>query len=217
VSPILTTLAAAAGGVLTGLVLAGLVLHRQHHRLTHALAEARRDHLTGLPNRRALFEHLCTMVRAGGPVGVVLLDLDRFKTLNDALGHDAGDDLLRQVAARLCRLDRPVRMAARLGGDEFVLVVHGHSDDVRAAAHAARQAVAARPYAIRGHSLNARASAGYATGRPGVSERQLLRDADRAMYRAKTTGAGVHAHTPGTDERPFPTRPTHRVRDRRHH
>ena len=70
-SPILTTLAAAAGGVLAGLVLAGLVLHHQHHRLTHALAEARRDHLTGLPNRRALFEHLCTMVRAGRRRGAV--------------------------------------------------------------------------------------------------------------------------------------------------
>ncbi len=213
-SAILTSYVTAAGGILAGLALAGALLWRQQQALHRARYAASHDPLTGLPNRRALTEHLRAVLGRGSPLGVVLLDLDRFKAVNDSLGHDAGDQLLRAVAGRLADLPGPVRLAARLAGDEFVLVVHADADPTLAAAHAAWQAISASPIPVGRHLVEVSASVGVAMARLGISHRQLLHHADLAMYQAKNNGGGVHAHSPGTGETPLTARPAQRPRDR---
>jgi diguanylate cyclase (GGDEF)-like protein len=160
--------------------------------------------------------HLQRALRRGRPVGVVLLDLDRLKAVNDSLGHAAGDQLLQVVAGRLADLPRPVVLAARLSGDEFVLVVHGDPGQTLAAAQAARQAIGGAPVPLgTHHRMQVTASAGTATAAPGLSHRQLLHHADLAMYQAKTTGDAVAAHTPDPAPGPVAPRPLRRSRDRR--
>jgi len=214
VSAILTSFVTTAGGILTGLALAGALLWRQQQALARARYAASHDPLTGLPNRRALTEHLRAELGRGAALGLVLLDLDRFKTVNDSLGHDAGDQLLRTVAGRLADLPDPVRLAARLAGDEFVLVVHADADTTLAAAHAAWHAISASPIPVGRHLVEVSASVGVAMARLGISHRQLLHHADLAMYQAKNNGGGVCAHSPGTGEATLTARPGNRPRDR---
>src|SRR4051812_6206007 len=124
VSPILTWILTALGGVLAGFACAGAVLYwqqqqqlnraRRHAAAAEKLAAraeqlARRDDTTGLPNRRAFLAELEQALAAGAATGVVLLDLDDFKTVNDTFGHQCGDDLLAAVGARLADLPAPVR------------------------------------------------------------------------------------------------------------
>jgi len=217
VSAILTSFVTAAGGILAGLALAGALLWRQQQALHHARYAASHDALTGLPNRRTLIEHLRAALGRGSPLGVILLDLNRFKTVNDSLGHDAGDQLLRAVADRLADLPDPVRLAARLAGDEFVLVVHADADPTLAAAHAAWRAISDSPIPVGRHLVEISASVGVAMARLGISHRQLLHHADLAMYQAKNkNGGGVHAHSPGSGEATLIARPARRPRDRHH-
>ncbi len=161
-------------------------------RLQH---DAMHDVLTGLPNR-ALFKDRLTLAlnrRARRPdhsCGVLYLDLDRFKEINDALGHAAGDVLLKGVAERLTSVLRPQDSAARLGGDEFAVLVENILAIADLEIVAARiQGVLEQPFPIFGKMIHSGASIGAAMAGPEHSSADLLiRDADFAMYRAKQSG-----------------------------
>jgi diguanylate cyclase (GGDEF)-like protein len=149
---------------------------------------ARRDDLTGLPNRTRLLEDLQTRLhtRADHPIAVLFLDLDGFKTVNDSLGHDVGDTLIRDVAAKLRAVARDDELLARLGGDEFVLVVDAGAAQSRADAvrHALRG-----PFDVAGLRLPLSVSVGIARAGPDHDRPEdVLRDADTAMYAAKASG-----------------------------
>ena len=177
------------------------VLRRQHATLRQA---ARLDHLTGLANRKALEEALNVALDAatsnGEAVAVLMIDLDGFKQVNDTLGHDKGDLVLREIARRLHANVFEYDTAARLGGDEFAVVLRHvrEVDDVAAVAHRLRDALT-RPIDIDGTPRFIGASIG-AAAHPhhGKSPAELLRGADAAMYRAKRDREGVRLYDPGT-------------------
>ncbi len=157
--------------------------------------EALTDDLTGLANRRALDRTLGEHLRAGRPVTLMLIDLDGFKEVNDRFGHTVGDELLRRVGALLSRVAPPPAVTVRLGGDEFAIVLPDASPDTALALFATLAEASAAPVSIEGRRLLARASVGIATAAPGETPEQLLRHADAAMYRAKSSGgAGVAVH-----------------------
>ncbi|MFG1952452.1 diguanylate cyclase domain-containing protein [Micromonospora sp. NPDC048830] len=210
-SSILHTIAIAVGGILAGLALAGAQLWRQQQALRAARYEATHDEITGLPNRRLFLTRLRAALADNTPVGVVLLDLNRFKTINDTLGHEVGNDLLDQVGRRLASLPAPVRVAARLSGDEFALIVTGDRDDVAAAAEAAWQVIASAPIRVVNGDLQVTASVGYTHAHHlQASTRQLLTQADSAMYEAKRASGGVREYLTHRT-------PTARSRDRHDH
>jgi diguanylate cyclase (GGDEF)-like protein/PAS domain S-box-containing protein len=165
------------------------------NRLAHA---ARHDALTGLPNRGVLHERLCEALarsRRGERFAVMCLDLDRFKEVNDTLGHAVGDRLLVAATQRIAATLRETDTLARLGGDEFVVVqtkVVGPND---AAALAQRiVATVSEPYAFEGQKALVGVSVGIALGPADGSEGgDLLRAADMALYRAKGEGRGRYA------------------------
>jgi diguanylate cyclase (GGDEF)-like protein/PAS domain S-box-containing protein len=163
-------------------------------RAEEALAhQALHDDLTHLPNRLLLVDRLALSLaraeRTGSHVAVLFLDLDRFKLVNDGLGHVVGDQLLVEVAARLTRSIRASDTVARFGGDEFVIVREDIADVTEAVEFAERiVAVLHEPIALSGRELYATTSVGIALGGSDSSAEQLLRDADAAMYRAKDLG-----------------------------
>lgn len=173
-----------------------LARHDAENRLAR---QARTDALTGLPNRPAFDEALTRALHrlgsAGGliegrGVAVALIDLDRFKNVNDALGHVAGDRLLRDVAQRLADSAPDDLLLARLGGDEFLVLV-GDCPRAEQAMAVVQRVVDAldAPFEIDGRPLVFRASVGVAhTASPGTDPVELLRRADVAMYRAKDRG-----------------------------
>jgi diguanylate cyclase (GGDEF)-like protein/PAS domain S-box-containing protein len=155
------------------------------------------DSLTGLPNRLsfvdALGEALGKAAVSGSPVGILFLDLDHFKLINDSLGHHAGDALLRAVAPRLRSHLRPGDIVARFGGDEFGILIDRLADEGEAVAIADRVASAfAQPFSLDGVDHFVSASIGVAVARASeertVNAELLIRDADAAMYRAKEGG-----------------------------
>jgi len=164
-------------------------------RFQEALAhQATHDVLTGLANRALLYEHLASELaqarRHGRDVAVLYVDLDRFKPINDQLGHEAGDAVLVEVAARLVSSIRAGDLVARLGGDEFVIVLHDVASD-DAATEVAERVVAAvgHEFVTAGTAMRTGASVGIAVSRGGGSDAEaLLRDADLAMYKAKDGG-----------------------------
>ena len=158
---------------------------------------ATRDVLTGLPNRLLLGDRAgqAILAAARGRLQLALLciDLDRFKLVNDSLGHPAGDALLRAVAERLGSTLRREDTLARLGGDEFVLLWNGLKSSEDAAALAQRvHSILARPFTVEGRTLNVGATIGVAVY-PGDGRdfAELLRNADAAMYDAKESGRGT--------------------------
>ena len=164
---------------------------RQAEEQLHTLAWT--DELTGLPNRARLMSELERMLADNGVASLVFLDLDDFKTVNDSLGHSAGDQLLASAAQHLRASLRPGDLVARLGGDEFAILAAGE-EDVEMIAWRALEAVN-RSHGLYGHDVRPTASAGIATGTQADS---ILRNADLAMYAAKNAGGGtVSAFAPG--------------------
>jgi diguanylate cyclase (GGDEF)-like protein len=163
------------------------------------------DGLTDLPNRTLLNERLeqaLARARPGEIVAIHLLDLDRFKNVNDTLGHAVGDKLLNAIAGRLRALVKETDTVARMGGDEFAIVQAAINDPADAAMLAARIMDAiAQPYDIDGHHVTVATSIGIAVGRAdGVDASQLIRDADLALYRSKSEGRGTFRFfEPGMD------------------
>lgn len=155
---------------------------------------ARHDAMTGLPNRSLLGERLRDLCARGRRVDTLFalhfLDLDRFKAVNDALGHEAGDRLLRDVAARLTDAIGDEDMVARLGGDEFAILNVGITS-AQDAAHLASRVIEAldRPFMVMGRNVSVSASIGITLHPSDTSNAdELLRNADLAMYRAKADG-----------------------------
>ena len=166
------------------------------------------DYLTGLPNRSLYMERLLRTTfearRGGGTFGVLFIDIDRFKSINDTYGHGTGDLLLAQVAERLLESVRQIDMVSRLGGDEFAVTLGSlaKADD---AAHVAKKIVAALagPFLIEGRELAVSASIGISIWpTDGNDPDTLLRNADTAMYRAKEFGRNTYQfYLPQMNER----------------
>jgi diguanylate cyclase (GGDEF)-like protein len=164
------------------------------------------DALTGLPNRLLFFEHLAHAVanagRSGAGLAVLYLDVDRFKLINDSLGHNVGDLVLESLAKRLRASLRAADLAARLGGDEFAVLAENIS---AAGARTLSDAICATlsdPFEIAGHHVAVTASIGIMVDEGGHTDAEsLLRNADLAMYRAKLDGIGKHTfYEPGMHE-----------------
>ena len=173
-------------------IFSDITLRKREERELYDLAT--HDALTGLPNRSFFNEQFRqAMVRAkrsGRLAGLLYLDLDGFKPVNDLLGHGSGDKLLRTVAQRLRRLVREEDTIARLGGDEFAVILE-HLTRPRDAAPTAKKILRAlsRPFPLDGHRASVTASVGVVLyPLDGDSVETLLRRADRAMYRAKRSG-----------------------------
>jgi diguanylate cyclase (GGDEF)-like protein/PAS domain S-box-containing protein len=155
---------------------------------------ALQEELTGLPNR-ALFEdrlqHALAAARRGGRIAVLFVDLDDFKTVNDSLGHAAGDELLRVAAGRIDEVLRAGDTVARMGGDEFAVLLEriAGADEPELIAQRLLERLRA-PVTLGGRRLVVRASVGIALSQPAAAPGDLLRDADVAMYAAKTRGDG---------------------------
>ena len=176
---------------------------RELERANHALKESREhfrhaayhDALTGLPNRVLLADHLRLAIERAKrhpdhSYALIFLDLDRFKYINDSLGHAAGDQLLVTIARRLENHLRPTDTVARLGSDEFAVLLDGLEDEGDAIRTAERlQAELIAPFNLGGHEVFTTASIGIALNAPGYEHPEsVLRDADTAMYRAKEKG-----------------------------
>lgn len=202
----------AAIGSLCIILLTGLLgrLSRQlaRSRMRTAAAElqhaqrvehlAYHDALTALPNR-SLFNRLLAQAirrtrRAQGSLAIAFIDLDRFKQINDTLGHEAGDRLLREVAERLQGCLRDSDFVARMGGDEFVVLLTGCTSETHIAAVAEKIVRAiGQPYAIQGQELCITASVGISLyPRDGEDEPTLTKNADLAMYQAKESGKNTY-------------------------
>ncbi len=172
----------------------------RHTAEASAIELAMHDPLTGLPNRELFHRRIAAALAEATQEGeaaqdeagpaVLLVDLDRFKAVNDTLGHPIGDALLRLVAKRLRSVLRSYDVVARLGGDEFALLVSPMPEPVNLAQLAKRIVdVLGRPYLIDGHLVNIGASIGVAQApRDGREHSQLLRNADLALYHAKESG-----------------------------
>jgi diguanylate cyclase (GGDEF)-like protein len=178
---------------------AAMSLKREHQAL--------HDELTGLPNRACLYARAAQAVaeaaRQGGRVGFLLLDLDRFKVVNDTLGHAAGDRVLKIVAHRLGHSVRPGDLVARLGGDEFAVLLPAARPGSTAREVALRlRAALAGPIQLEGMTLQVETSIGiafYPEDAPAVD--LLVQRADVAMYLAKERRTGVEAYSTGAGRR----------------
>jgi len=165
---------------------------RAEEQLLH---DALYDGLTGLPNRALFMDRLGHALRRANrkekdPCAVIFLDLDRFKVVNDSLGHMVGDRLLKEAARRLERCIRPADTVARLGGDEFAILLEDvkEVEDAKAIAHRIQEVLSA-PFFIEGKEIRCSASFGIAlTSKDHELPEEVLRDADITMYRAKALG-----------------------------
>jgi diguanylate cyclase (GGDEF)-like protein/PAS domain S-box-containing protein len=165
------------------------------HRSSH-------DPLTDLPNRLQLEEVLAECIASGHPAGALCCGIDRFKTVNDSLGHDAGDELIRAVAARLRETLPSAMTVGRIGGDEFVVVVPGEADPEALRGIAGALLAALRePVPLRGHRHTVSMSIGATVSSPRHAHPdEVLRDADQALRRAKRQGrARVEFYDPTQD------------------
>ena len=200
--PIATSLLAAAA------VAAALVRMLLTVRAVEALADARRqartDDLTELPNRRLFLESLDHALHrrdARAPMAVAIVDLDRFKEINDSFGHHLGDRLLQMVAARLAEAVGGAGLLSRLGGDEFGVLLPAASADCATNVADGLLAALRHPFDLQQITLHVDASIGLAVFPDhGTDRGTLLRHADSAMYVAKTEHSGVSVATGGADD-----------------
>jgi diguanylate cyclase (GGDEF)-like protein/PAS domain S-box-containing protein len=168
---------------------------------------ARHDTLTDLPNRAELMaqvEQALARAQRGAGFALLCLDLDRFKQVNDTLGHPVGDKLLREVTARLRQSVRAADVVARLGGDEFAIIQDAASQPESATALSERLvSVIGAPYVIDGHGISVGVSIGIALApADGASAEALMKNADLALYRAKGDGRGTwRCFEPAMDQR----------------
>lgn len=148
---------------------------------------SRTDPLTGLANRRALIE--AAEAKAGATLILVIFDIDRFKRINDAHGHIAGDTVIQMVSNAMVEHLGPLGLVCRLGGEEFALLSGDKEmEDVLDGVWSLREQLAAAPIIVGETAVNVTFSAGVAVRQPGGSFNQLYADADRALYMAKTSG-----------------------------
>jgi diguanylate cyclase (GGDEF)-like protein/PAS domain S-box-containing protein len=160
--------------------------------------QALHDPLTGLPNRALVFDRTKELITSGdrqrSEVALLFIDLDQFKQVNDEFGHQAGDELLRQVAGRLFAAVRSTDIIGRVGGDEFIVILEGPALGKRAVDIAERvNTVLGKPFKLDDFpdvSLSVSASIGVAVG--GASAEEILHHADIALYQAKATAKGSH-------------------------
>lgn len=178
-------------GQIIGLVCSARDITERRRAEAHIHFLAYHDSLTGLPNR-AQFERdltaLAERAANGVPSTLVLIDLDRFKHINDTLGHVAGDDLLRQLANRLFQLVGPAGTLARIGGDEFAILLSGPAAGAAETLCRAIQLQFGRPFRLFDDPAFITASFGIAPWRPGSDAFSMLREADIALYEAKARG-----------------------------
>jgi two-component system, cell cycle response regulator len=154
------------------------------------------DGLTGLYNRRYLDNHMAVLTERakarGRPLSICMVDLDRFKAINDVHGHDAGDDVLRELSRRIRETVRGIDLACRYGGEEFIVVMPDTEPVLaEAVAERLRAAIETRPFTLDGRAttLTVTASLGLSTlVSPSDTAQALLRRADEALYTAKRTG-----------------------------
>jgi diguanylate cyclase (GGDEF)-like protein len=172
---------------LANILATALERHKANSRLTWL---AQNDALTNLPNRRHLSATIEEAIGRAQPVGVLFIDLDRFKRVNDMLGHAVGDQLLVQAGRRLSHCVAAGDLVARLGGDEFAIVLSSLPDPAAAARVASRVIAAlAMPFELQGQEIFVSASVGIASyPHDGASADMLLTSADMAMYSAKNSG-----------------------------
>lgn len=169
------------------------MLEKQASELSVYMSEARTDTLTGLPNRRAYEEELERRLsewkRRRVPLSVLMVDIDRFKQVNDTHGHQAGDAILKEVADTLCRAVRQADLVGRLGGEEIaVLLPNTDEHEARIAAHRCRVAIERSRCSFQGKTLRVTASFGAACCLRNETGEQLMRRTDEAMYAAKENG-----------------------------
>ena len=190
-----------SAALLIGIVIAGFVSQRVARQAGQLKTQAMYDLLTGLPNRSLLYDRLEHAIESSkrkvASFGVILMDLDRFKEVNDALGHDVGDEVLREVGRRLKAAIRAEDTVARLGGDEYVLLI----DDLRPqdAALIANKILASldQPFFWQNQSIDLGASLGCSFYPSQCGDANgLLRCADIAMYVAKRSGQGYTLYSP---------------------
>lgn len=185
--------AAAGGGVIVG----SYWTRRANEQLVQRLHT---DELTLLPNRLGYQREMARRAAAGEGYALGFVDLDHFKAVNDRLGHDAGDEVLREFAGRLIEVvGPPTGFVARLQGDEFVVVLPALSVDQTVAHVMAIHEDTALPMVVDGHWMFPWASIGFALAEPGEAPRQVLRRAEAAMYRAKRTESGFALFDPEAD------------------
>jgi two-component system cell cycle response regulator len=164
------------------------VQERLRTELDRSLEMAVTDPLTGLRNRRYVRRHLETLLRTES-AAVLLIDIDRFKAINDTHGHGIGDVALREVADRLRHQLRAADVVARYGGEEFMAVLTGaRGPYAMTVADRLREAVAVEPVRVTGLVLPITISVGVATGGPELAAETLIEEADRALYQAKRDG-----------------------------
>ena len=212
--PVNTSVVYLAAGAIVGAALRTALSYRELRALSSSRREALTDDLTGLPNRRALYAALDRMLDpqvprrrrddpAPAPPGgaaLLVVDLDRFKELNDTLGHAAGDVLLCQIGERLQPLLGPGSLLARLGGDEFAILLGGApSDDAALEVGRRARAALSEPFPVEDLRVHVDASIGVALSPRGGESDALMRRADVAMYRAKAERSGVELYAPELD------------------
>ena len=173
---------------------ASRIIEQAHERAMQAL----RDELTGLANRRLLGIWLDECL-ASGSAALLLLDIDRFREVNDTLGHEIGDGLLCMVGERIAATLPPQALLSRPGGDEFAVVLPGVEEPAAVTCAEAIADALAEPFGLEGISVAVQASVGVAMSQPGTDRVSLFRWADMAMYSAKDSRAGFEIYRPGLE------------------
>lgn len=187
------------GGAVSGAlaIVTGQVIHELSVSRTEFERLSRTDMLSGLLNRRAFNEELD---RTTGPASLAILDLDRFKSINDRHGHRAGDAVIMAVAEVLREVFKEPHVVARLGGEEFGVIIHGGGIAQRIAlVERARNLIASRAASCDGQTISTTVSGGVAEFAPDLRAEAVYSAADRALYLAKANGRNKVLHDEGVE------------------